>query len=266
VTVSDLVHGVPPGARDVTGTTGTTIAGRLLVPALGSKATDLGHDRLPPPLRPGATLGILDITEFFGETSGGVRTYLMEKAAYVERRPELRQVLVVPSGTDAITEVPGVRCYRMRGPRVPTQHPYRFMLATRSNRRIVEHEQPDVIEVGSPGLVPWIIRSVAARRGIPLVHFFHSNYPALAGRGLPRKLATRYARALDRLFVATIVASTTVAEDLRRAGIDRVVRIPLGGTAGDLRGAVRAREGARAPPHRLAGDPRSHRRAAAAGG
>jgi alpha-1,6-mannosyltransferase len=152
----------------------------------------------------------------------------MEKAAYVERHPELRQVLVLPSGADAITEVPGVRCYRMRGPRVPTQHPYRFMLATRSNRRIVEHERPDVIEVGSPGLVPWIIRGAAERLGIPLVHFFHSNYPALAGHGLRHRLATRYARALDRLFAATIVASATTAEDLRRAGIDRVVRIPLG--------------------------------------
>jgi alpha-1,6-mannosyltransferase len=219
VTLAHVVPAVPLG---------TTVAHRLLVPSRGSKGPDLGHDRLPPPLRPNATLGILDITEFFGETSGGVRTYLMEKAAYVERHPELRQVLVVPSGADAITEVSGVRCYRMRGPRVPTQQPYRFMLATRSNRRIVEHERPDVIEVGSPGLVPWIIRRAAERRGVPLVHFFHSNYPTLFGRGLARKVATRYARTLDRLFAVTIVASETVAGDLRRAGIDRVARIPLG--------------------------------------
>ena len=208
--------------------TGAAVARRLLVSTLGSRTTDLARDRFAPPLRPGATLGILDITEFFGETSGGVRTYLMEKAAYVERHPELRQVLVLPAGADAVTEVDGVRCYRMRGPRVPTQHPYRFMLATRSNRRVVEHERPDVIEVGSPGLVPWIIRHPARRLGIPLVHFFHSDYPSLMGRGVARKFAARYARALDRLFVTTIVASSTVATDLRRVGIDRVVRIPLG--------------------------------------
>lgn len=208
--------------------TGATVARRLLASTLGSGATDLARDRFAPPLRPDASLGILDITEFFGETSGGVRTYLMEKAAYVERHPELRQVLVLPAGIDSITEVDGVRCYRMRGPRVPTQHPYRFMLATRSNRRVVEHERPDVIEVGSPGLVPWIIRHPARRLGIPLVHFYHSDYPSLMGRGIARKFAARYARALDRLFVTTIVASSTVADDLRRAGIDRVTRIPLG--------------------------------------
>ncbi|HEY2025601.1 MAG TPA: glycosyltransferase [Gemmatimonadaceae bacterium] len=207
---------------------GAAVARRLLVSTLGSRVTNLAHDRFAPPLRPDAMLGVLDITEFFGETSGGVRTYLMEKAAYIERHPKLRQILVLPAGTDAVTEVDGVRCYRMRGPRVPTQHPYRFMLATRSNRRIVEHERPDVIEVGSPGLVPWIIRHPARRLGIPLVHFYHSDYPSLMGSGIARKLAARYARALDRLFVTTIAASSTVADDLRRAGIDRVVRIPLG--------------------------------------
>ncbi|HEY2066515.1 MAG TPA: glycosyltransferase [Gemmatimonadaceae bacterium] len=208
--------------------TSAAVARRLLASTLGGRATDLARDRFAAPLRPAASLGVLDITEFFGETSGGVRTYLMEKAAYVERHPELRQVLVLPAGADAVTEVDGVRCYRMRGPRVPTQHPYRFMLATRSNRRIIEHERPDVIEVGSPGLVPWIIRHPARRLGIPLVHFFHSDYPSLMGPGIARKLAARYARALDRLFVTTIVASTTVADDLRRIGIDRVVRVPLG--------------------------------------
>lgn len=209
-------------------TGGAAVARRLLASTLGSGATNLARDRFAPPLRPDASLGILDITEFFGETSGGVRTYLMEKAAYVERRPELRQVLVLPAGADAITEVDGVRCYRMRGPRVPTQHPYRFMLATRSNRRVVEHERPDVIEVGSPGLVPWIIRHPASRLGIPLIHFYHSDYPSLMGCGMARKFAASYARSLDRLFATTIVASSTVADDLRRVGIDRVVRIPLG--------------------------------------
>src|SRR5262249_2151452 len=91
-----------------------------------------------------------------------------------------------------------------------------------------EHERPDVIEVGSPGLVPWVVSRPAASLGVPLVHFFHSNYPALLGRGWAGRSALRYARALDRRFAATVVASEGVAAELRRAGIDRVVRIPLG--------------------------------------
>jgi alpha-1,6-mannosyltransferase len=178
--------------------------------------------------RGAATLGVLDITEFHGPTTGGVRTYLHEKSAYMNGRPELRQVIVIPGPVDEVTDAPGVRCYRLRGPLVPTQHPYRFMYSARSVRRIVERERPDVIEVGSPGLAPWLAHRAAAPLDIPLVHFFHSNYPALFGRGIGRIPVARYARALDRRFAVTIVATTAAADDLRRIGIDRVVRVPLG--------------------------------------
>ena len=56
---------------------------------------DISRIVLPPRLRSTAAVGVLDITEFFGDTTGGVRTYLLEKAKYVQRRPELRQVLPV---------------------------------------------------------------------------------------------------------------------------------------------------------------------------
>ena len=201
------------------------------------RGLDIGGQVLPPRLRTGASLGVLDITEFFGETSGGVRTYLFEKARYVEARPELRHVVVVPGQRDAITETAGVRCYRLRGPRVPTQAPYRFMLATRSSRRIVEHERPDVIEVGSIGLVPWVVRHATRREAVPLVGFYHSHLPRQlaplggqtpAHRRVAESIAWRYLRALDRHFATTIVATDYVARELAAAGIGRTTRVPLG--------------------------------------
>jgi alpha-1,6-mannosyltransferase len=198
---------------------------------------DLSHLTLPPRLRPAARRSVLDITEFYGETTGGIRTYLREKALYVEARPTLRQVLVLPGPRDALSQSDGVRCYRLQGPRVPTQDPYRFMLATRTNRRIALHERPDVIEVGSPGFVPWIVRLAARGLDIPVVAFYHSNFPRVfapfpersnAFRRAMFDLGWRYARAIDRHFAHTIVCSDFVANDLRAAGIDRVTKIPLG--------------------------------------
>lgn len=204
---------------------------------LRASRLDLSRLPLPPPLRPGARRSVLDITEFYGETSGGIRTYLREKAAYVAARESLRQVLVLPGPRDALSQGNGVRCYRLEGPRVPTQDPYRFMLATRTNRRIALHERPDVIEVGSPGFVPWIVRLAARGLDIPAVAFYHSNFPRVfspfperAG-GVHRALydlGWRYARLIDRNFAHTIVCSAFVAGDLRAAGIDRITRIPLG--------------------------------------
>jgi alpha-1,6-mannosyltransferase len=198
---------------------------------------DLSKIALPPLLRPGARRSVLDITEFYGETTGGIRTYLRQKALYVEAHPELRQVLVLPGPRDALSQSDGVRCYRLEGPRVPTQDPYRFMLATRTNRRIALHERPDVIEVGSPGFVPWIVRLAARGLDIPAVAFYHSNFPRVFspfperanafGRAM-YDLAWRYARRIDRHFAHTIVCSEFVANDLRAAGIDRITRIPLG--------------------------------------
>jgi alpha-1,6-mannosyltransferase len=198
---------------------------------------DLSKTVLPPLLRPAARRSVLDITEFYGETTGGIRTYLRQKALYVEAHPELRQVLVLPGPRDALSQSDGVRCYRLEGPRVPTQDPYRFMLATRTNRRIALHERPDVIEIGSPGFVPWIVRLAARGLDIPAVAFYHSNFPRVFspfperanafGRAI-YDLSWRYARRIDRHFAHTIVCSEFVASDLRAAGIDRITRIPLG--------------------------------------
>ncbi len=209
-----------------------------LFPATSPSALfDLADVELPPHVRPFAELGVLDITKWFGETSGGVKTYLLQKARYVEDRSALRQVLVIPGARDSITTGDGVRCYRLRGPRIPTQRPYRFMLATRSIQRIVEHERPDIIEVGSPFLVPWITRRAARRFDVPLVMFFHSNFPrticafperASRIRQQAHNAVWRYVRRLNQEFEATIVASEFMANDLKAHGALRVVQIPLG--------------------------------------
>jgi alpha-1,6-mannosyltransferase len=219
--------------------TTAAVAETIFVPdaQLRSSRLDLSRLALPAVLRPAARRSVLDITEFYGETTGGIRTYLRQKTAYVDARADLRQVLVLPGPRDALSQSDGVRCYRLQGPRVPTQDPYRFMLATRTNRRIAVHERPDVIEVGSPGFVPWIVRLAARGLDIPAVAFYHSNFPRVfspfpeRANGVRRALfdlGWHYARLIDRHFAHTIVSSEFVASDLRAAGIDRITRIPLG--------------------------------------
>jgi alpha-1,6-mannosyltransferase len=200
-------------------------------------APDLARGPLPPRLRPGASLGVLDITEFFGETTGGVRTYLLQKARYVESRPALRHVLVVPGARDAIEDGQGVRCYRLRGPAVPAQKPYRFLPTTGSADRIVAHERPDLIEIGSPWFAPWLAHPAARRLDVPAVWFYHSNFPRIvaprpARAGAVRRAAAAaawaYVRRLGRLVRATLAPSEFVARELEREGVERVVRVTLG--------------------------------------
>ena len=180
---------------------------------------------------------MLDISEFFGETTGGVRTYLLQKARYVQRRPRLRQTIVVPGAGDAILEASGVRCFRLHGPTIPTQKPYRFMLATRSTSRIVAHERPDLIEVGSAWFAPWLVHHATRQLDVPAIWFYHSNFPRVIAPwpervSRPRRAAAEFAwsyvRRLGRMVRATLAPSAFVAGELERAGVERVVRISLG--------------------------------------
>lgn len=199
--------------------------------------SDIGSSLLPRRLRPQAQLGVLDVTEWFGDTSGGIRTYLLQKALYVSQRSSLRHVTLVPGAQDSITDGDGVRTYRLQGPPMPRQKPYRFMLATRSIARIARHEQPDIIEIGSPFMVPWIVRRATRDLNVPMVCFYHSNVPRMfAPRGehdnfarrTVYRAAWRYMRRLDALFPLTIVTSQYSAADLAREGIDRIAHVPLG--------------------------------------
>ncbi|MBA3495796.1 MAG: glycosyltransferase [Gemmatimonadales bacterium] len=209
----------------------------VIAPAGARASLDISRIDLPPRLRAGAELGVLDITEFFGETTGGVRTYLLQKARYVQRHPELRQAIVVPGARDEILEASGVRCYRLHGPSIPTQKPYRFMLATRSTSRIVAHEQPDLIEVGSTWFAPWLVHLATRRVDVPVVWFYHSDFPRIiapwperAGwvRRAAGDFAWRYVRRLGGMVRATLAPSDFVAGELERAGVDRVIRVGLG--------------------------------------
>ncbi|MEO7985723.1 MAG: glycosyltransferase [Gemmatimonadales bacterium] len=210
---------------------------QLVAPAEARSSLDISRIALPARLRPSAKLGILDITEFFGDTTGGVRTYLLEKARYVQRRDMLRQAIVVPGARDEILEASGVRCYRLRGPSVPTQKPYRFMLATRSTSRIVAHERPDLIEVGSAWFAPWLVHLATRQLEVPAVWYYHSNFPRVIAprrpgigrlrRGLSA-VAWSYVRRLGRLVRATLAPSRSVVRELEEAGVENVIRVPLG--------------------------------------
>ncbi len=158
----------------------------------------------------------------------------------------------------------------------PFNPAYRFMLATRSTSRIVAHERPDVIEVGSAYFAPWLIFRARRQYQAPAVWFYHANLPRLVAPRQDREPAPRralasvvgwYTRRIAAAVDCTIVASDFARRDLERVGVTNVAYVPLGvdldlfhparhaadaigpcaagaagGTGGTVRRAVRARE------------------------
>ncbi len=191
---------------------------------------------LPAVQRPHARLAVLDISEYYSETSGGVRTYLDAKGRFVANRPTLRRTLVVPGRYDAISEAPGDRTYRLRGPAIPF-HSYRFLLATRSVARIIAHERPDIVEIGSAYFVPWVVSRARRRHPATVAWFYHSNIPRLVapdlehgGRFRPAiaRAVGAYVNRLGRLADVTLAASNFAATDLASWGVEHVERVTLG--------------------------------------
>lgn len=220
----------------------------------------MGRTLLPPPVRPDAAIGVLDITKYFGTTSGGIKTYLLEKARFVATRPQFRQVTVIPGPADAIVTGDGARTYRLRGPRIPAYPPYRFLLATRSLQRIVEHERPDIIEIGSPFFVPWLTRLANRRLRAPMVWYYHSHLPRLvapdpARAGQLARLASttleHYVRLLGSGFPVVICGSRFSVDVVRAMGVPRVVRVPLGVELEQFHPARRAQAARTRRLHRL---------------
>lgn len=207
-------------------------ASRPLPPREGARGP------VPPRARSGRRpLCVLDITEFFGETSGGVKTYLTQKASFVGRHSDLRQVVIVPGERDDVLVQDGVRWYRVRGPRIPRLRPYRLLIDAPAIGRIIEAERPDIIELGSHFTVPWLVAGAAGATRTPVVWFCHSNLPQILdpypGSGSwPRRLASalsrRYVSHLSRSCRATLAPSDSLADDLEGLGALNVARVTLG--------------------------------------
>lgn len=230
---------------------------RYRLPARGlfRLTLDLSRDPLPTPLRQGGGVTVLDISEYFSKLSGGIRTYLLAKSEWASDQDEFRQILVFPDEVDTLTERPGSRSYGLSGPRIPFNPQYRLILSTRTPRRIIEHEAPDLIEVGSHLLVPWVTRIANRRAKIPVVWFYHGHLPRLISpdhrpgpvQRFLEQGSWEYVRRIAGGCRAVLVASRYLERELADHGVTNVERVPLGvdldhfrpgrhNCVGDLRG------------------------------
>ena len=198
----------------------------------------------PAPTAPGSSLSlrplrVLDVTDFYSDTvSGGVKTYLHAKAAALARMG-VDHAIVVPGDHTGVTELGATRLHRVKGPVLPVSSAYRVMLSPTELRRVIDAERPDVIEVGSPFLVPHLVRS-ADRRRRPTVGFYHAdivrtfaepyvpNRVAAPLRVTARVAARRLVRSVYGRFDATVAASASVASELRTLGVSNVRTVGLG--------------------------------------
>jgi alpha-1,6-mannosyltransferase len=198
---------------------------------------------------PRENMHLVDTTLFYSPTSGGVKRYLSAKHAWLAAHTAWEHTIVVP-GRETQLERGGV-C-TLPGCPVPGTFNYRLPLNPRRWARLLDALEPTLIEAGDAFHPAWCGWRVAQRRGIPLVGFYHSNLPQLAGRRacgwFTEPVIRRYLRLLYERCDLVFAPSRLMCEYLRELGVQNVVHQPLGVDAEVFNpvrrsGAVRARLG-----------------------
>ncbi|MEK9502478.1 glycosyltransferase [Gemmatimonadota bacterium DH-20] len=185
-------------------------------------------------------LRIVDITDFYSDTvSGGVKTYLHAKARHLAEKG-VDHAVIVPGEADGVEPMESGRLHRVKGPVLPFSRAYRLLLSARRVEEILDEELPHVIELGSPFVVPRLVRRALKRRRIPLVGFYHADLvrtfaepyvphrAAAPLRVAARTMARRLIRSVYDPLDVTVAASPSVADELRALGVRRVRHISLG--------------------------------------
>lgn len=198
-------------------------------------------------------LTVMDCNEFWSPSGGGVRRYHLQKMAYFRAladRPEtggagIRHVMVMPDArahteeTGPFTVIEHVPAFKF-----PGNWEYRLCPSVATLRAVIRKHRPDVIEVGSPYLLPDRIH--AALKGLDaegitpkIVGFWHADFPVTyverffgrfgktAGRWAA-SLAWAYARRQYNRMDAVFASSRVIIERMRRHGLEDIHYVPLG--------------------------------------
>src|SRR6186713_500623 len=171
---------------------------------------------------------VVDATLFYSPTSGGVKRYLLAKHEWMRSHTNWRHSLVVP-GQDT-SHAPGA-ISTVAGGLVPGAFNYRLPLNPLRWARAIDRLEPDLIEVGDVFHPAWAAASVANRRGIPLIAFYHSNFPQLAGRrlgGAVQKSLERYVRFTYERAQLVLAPSRHMCDYLHGIGVRHASVQPLG--------------------------------------
>lgn len=177
---------------------------------------------------------IAHIANFYGPTSGGLRTAMHALGAgYQERGHEV--MLVVPGPDDRVEDTPFGKRVSVKAPLLPLSGGYRVITKVGQVRGILQAFNPDVLEVSDRTTLRGV-GSWAQERGIPSVFFAHeradgvlnANLPAWARRGsILEDMADFHNRGTSKRFTTVVCTTAYAAAEFERAGLPTVT-IPLG--------------------------------------
>lgn len=147
---------------------------------------------------------IVDFNNFWSPSGGGVRRYHLQKMAFYEKissesEEQVLSVFVMPdSKTFTEKKSDSLIIEHVEAFRFPGKWEYRFIWKPSQIEPVLAKYKPQVIEVGSPYLLPTVVRR-AAKKIVPeavLLSFWHADFPITY---VQRPVANKFGKALGNL-------------------------------------------------------------------
>jgi alpha-1,6-mannosyltransferase len=160
---------------------------RTLSPPRGHRHVRTAHHRLR----------IADVALFYGERSGGIRTYLEAKAEFAARTGAFEHHLLVP-GKPADPEPAVANRHEQPSLRMTASNGYRIPLGGSGLQATLRALRPDVVLLHDPYWTPRLACRAAHEIGATVIAVHHSS-AALHAAGLPGPQGV-YKRALRRWY------------------------------------------------------------------
>ena len=119
----------------------------------------------------GRPLRVADVALFYGERSGGIRTYLREKAAYAGRGRAFEHHIVVPGRIERHED----GWHELRALRVAASNGYRIPLGVGSLKATLRSIEPDVVLLHDPFWAPLGVAETAHELGARVIAVHHGS-------------------------------------------------------------------------------------------
>lgn len=174
---------------------------------------------------------IVQLANFYGPCTGGLRTVVEELAAHYTANG-IERTLIAPGPTDAEeSDERGTRIF-VRAPVLPASGGYRVICSTSELYALLESVQPDAIEV-SDKLTLVATARWARERGIPCTLLSHERIDAILRGRVPRvfplaRLADFWNVKLARRFDTVLCPSRFAWSEFGRIGASNAAIVPWG--------------------------------------
>jgi alpha-1,6-mannosyltransferase len=180
---------------------------------------------------------IVDISEFYSPTGGGVRNYVDHKFKAAARHGHVLSV-IAPGTEDRVEKREGGRLIWVKTPQLPFDKNYRMFWGAERVLSIIDDEAPDVLEGSSPWRGGWLAakwRGPAAK-----LLFMHQDpvsvYPQTLLNGVMSPATIdglfgwywAYLRRLSARFDGCVVAGSWLARRFAEHGLTNLHVVPFG--------------------------------------